>query len=358
MQRLSDFFPSSRARWFSIQDPTEQTNQFEFWPSQVIFLPMALMMLIRSIGARSFTFFQSTNPAMENGGLFGYSKSSILDAFPQQNRPKSFLIEFEGNIELVLNQVRGSGISFPLYVKPNQGERGRGVRCMHAVEEMATYFLSVAHGAYLLQEEVRKGLEFGVFCIKEPNSLKFKISSLTLKVSLQVMGDGFSTIGDLVRIHPRASRYVGEIEGLDLGLVPDRGEIVKLSRIGNHSRGAAFLDCNDSINPDLEGVFESICAKVDGFYYGRLDVIVPAWEDLWKPEAIRILEVNGCNSEPIHIYSPGYTYWEALRVIWVHVSLMFRIAIQNSRNDFRSYNWRICINNFLNYRKSISGNVG
>ncbi|MCF1749996.1 hypothetical protein [Mariniradius sediminis] len=358
MQRLVDHATLSRPKWLSLDDPTQLTNRFEFWPSWTIFLPMALMMLILSVRARSLTFFRWANPGIENGGLFGYSKSAISDSFPRVNVPKSLLVAYRGNEVEISETLRGSGIDFPLFLKPNQGERGRGVCKVEDHAGLRRYFSEASHGDYLIQEEIPEGIEFGVFCIKDPKTPRVRISSLTIKVPLRVVGDGFSSIGQLAAIHPRVSRYRHEVKTANDRYIPGHGEVVRLSRIGNHCRGATFLDCSPWIDRNLEDVFSAICKNAEGFFYGRLDVIVPEWESLWEKDAIRIIEVNGSNSEPIHIYSPGFSYWSALGVIWNHLDEMATIARKNYQTTDTAYNWRTFLKNHLNYRKTSRKNVG
>lgn len=318
---------------------------------------MALMMLVQAVRTRRLTFFQSPNPAMENGGLFGYSKAGISDSFPRENLPKSLLVAYHGDDLEISETLAGSGLDFPLFLKPNQGERGRGVCKVDDHAGFQRYFSEASHGDYLIQEEVSKGIEFGVFCIKDPKTQQVKISSLTMKVPLRVVGDGSSSIRQLVADHPRVSRYQHEVKTADDQYVPAQGEVVGLSGIGNHCRGATFLDCSPWIDQKMEEVFTTICKNSDGFFYGRLDVIVPDWECLWEKDAIRIIEVNGSNSEPIHIYSPGFSFWSALGVIWDHLDEMAEISRHHRSMDIR-YDWRIFLKNYLNYRKASRTNVG
>lgn len=180
---------------------------------------------------------------------------------------------------------------------------------------LSEYFADKNEGRYLIQEYLGDGFEFGVFFTKDPKSNKANITSLTLKIPLQVIGDGKSDLKSLALSHPRVSRYLQEITSPDLYEVPAKNEIVKLSQKGNHCKGAVFLDCTEHVDEDMVAAFERICAPFEGFFYGRLDVKIKDWEDLWVDQKVKIIEVNGCNSEPIHIYTPGNSYLIALKSV-------------------------------------------
>lgn len=164
------------------------------------------------------------------------------------------------------------------------------------------------------------------------------IPSLTRKISLQVVGDGDSTISELIINHPRASRYRGLFQLEDPHSIPSLNEIIKLSPMGNHCKGAVFLDYSEYITSEMGVAFTEIFKNVKGINYGRLDVKVDHLSDLSSPERIIILEVNGANAEPIHMYSPEKSYQEGLKTISSYFQNMAKIAKYNlagKRNQFK-----------------------
>lgn len=339
-------------KWFHTSDPSRLTNPFEFGPAWLIHLPMKIFGLYWGIRLRNLGFFEAANPGLENGGLFDYSKNKSLEKFRRINVPKTFFLDFPYSLVEIEPKLKEAGISFPLVVKPDFGERGREVEFIGDMEILTKYFSDKNQGRYLLQEYLGEGFEFGVFFTKDPKDNQATITSLTLKIPLQVIGDGQMDIKKLVISHPRASRYPHEIMYSDLSYVPLKNELVKLSQKGNHCKGAIFLDCSDYIDEDMVAAFERICAPFEGFFYGRLDVKVKDWEDLWEDERVRIIEVNGCNSEPIHIYSPENTYLNALKSVKYHFSVMAGIAKSNLESHKNSSDLSVVWANYLNFRKS------
>lgn len=274
-------------------------------------------------------YFSAVNPGMEWGGLFNYSKFDILDKLDPKHRPKTLKIPAHADFSDVKAQLDLSGISFPLIAKPDFGERGRGVRKIYSLEELNEYAPIYSQEAILIQEFIDYPEEYGVFILKNPRSGTFQICSLTAKIPLQVLGDGHSTLSELIRHHPRAKRYSLEISQEKMDSIPLYQERVPLSQQGNHCKGATFLDKREFISDQMISCFEKICRPLDGFYYGRLDVKVASLEGLSHPDSIKVLEINGVNSEPIHIYDSNFSYWEACEEIWNHLDKMGAIAREN-----------------------------
>jgi hypothetical protein len=169
-----------------------------------------------------------------------------------------------------------------------------------------------------------------------PGAKKGAITSVTTKEFLHVLGDGQSTVLQLVQQSPRALLQLDRIRALyphKLGKVPGPGQQVRLGIVGNHAKGTRFINSNDLINEDMVAVFDRISTQIDGFYYGRFDLKCRSLDSLFTGEGLKIIEVNGVCSEPTHIYDPQRgTYWSALRDLARHWSIIYRIARHNRRN--------------------------
>jgi len=190
----------------------------------------------------------------------------------------------------------------------------------------------------MIHDFIEQSQEYGVFFFKNPATGELTIPSLTRKISLQVIGDGASALSELIPNHPRASRYQSLFQISEPNLIPRAGELVKLSPMGNHCKGAVFLDYSEYINEDMTAAFAMIFKLVQGINYGRLDVKVDELKDLSDLDRIIILEVNGANAEPIHMYSPEKTYQEGLKTISSYFQNMAEIAKLNlagNRSQFR-----------------------
>lgn len=321
----------------------EQVNNFitklthwEFWPWPVIYLPIVLYGGWLSLKARSPFFFFSVNPGIESGGLLIESKKDILDLIPDSLKPKTLFFKFPSSFEEIIEAMNSKGMHFPVIAKPDYGERGWMVEKIEDPEELKNYVNQIRVNM-LIQEFIDLPIELGIFYYRIPGNGAGRISSVVGKELLHVVGNGKSTVRTLIRQDPRTRLHQNEVEKRHQGLmnqVPSRGERLELLSIGNHCRGATFLDRNDLIDPQLEKIVNSIALRIPGFYYGRFDIRCSDIDALKQGHSLKILELNGAKSEPAHIYHPGSSLFEAYRVLFFHWKMLFRIAMKNHENGF------------------------
>jgi hypothetical protein len=117
--------------------------------------------------------------------------------------------------------------------------------------------------------------------------------------------------------------------------VPHAGERLVLEPIGNHCRGTKFINAQELINEKLNAVFDNIMKDVKDFYYGRFDIKVSSLEDLYEGKGIKIMELNGVNGDPAHIFHPNYSLWQAYKDIYWHWNRMSKIAGINIANGVK-----------------------
>lgn len=314
---------------------------WEFWPWQIIYFPVMLFWLWLSIKARSLFFFAAVNPGIESGGLLVESKSAILDLLADDLKPKTRLMEYPISFEEVIEKLKAGSIRFPVIVKPDHGERGRRVEKIEDREELRTYIKTVRED-FIIQEYIDLPLETGIFYYRYPGQEQGTISSLVIKELLHVTGDGSSTVETLMEKDPRARLQIKRVRKRHPGLmnrVPDKGEKIELVPIGNHRRGATFLNGNHLIDEALTEVVDEFARKIEGFFYGRFDIRCAGMEELKKGKTIKILELNGAKSEPAHIYDPGFSLAEAYKVLFTHWRIIYRIARENHKRGVKYPSW-------------------
>ena len=105
--------------------------------------------------------------------------------------------------------------------------------------------------------------------------------------------------------------------------------------IGSHNLGTAFFDRCDLNSEALETQLTHWSNQLPGFYYGRFDLKFKRWEDLLEGRNFKIIEINGVNAEPTHIYNPGYKLKAAYREIFYHMDLIYEISKQNRALGYR-----------------------
>lgn len=317
--------PNTNSSFFD-RRRSAQLRPSEFWHDVLWQVPLFLQGLLLGLLRGSPNWFVRANPGLPWGGMFDAPKSSVLNQLRPENRPQGQLIRYQTGIPDL-----PPGLHFPLIVKPDAGERGRGVHKIIDAAAWSTLWQQSAPGDYLVQIFVPAPYEFGVFVIRDVTG-RFRIHSLTWKLPLGVVGDGHSSLEQLLAAHPRAQRFKRfwpAFSASELAAVPAAGEWVPLHFSGNHSRGATFLNAAQFIDAAMEAAFNELLAPLEGFHYGRLDVMVAEPADLCYSDRIQVLEINGANSEPAHVYDPAGSWWAGLLAHFRFQRLMWLVANRN-----------------------------
>ena len=171
---------------------------WEYWSTAVVYTPVIPMWLYFSLRARALTFFSAANPGMKMGGLVLASKIDILNRIPQEFIPKTIFIEHQkasaSEIERLMDD---KSISYPVIAKPNVGERGMKVQKIESSSELTEY-INQSSFDFLVQEFIALPNESGILYHRIPGASSGKITSVCLKETLKVTGNGVSTIEELM----------------------------------------------------------------------------------------------------------------------------------------------------------------
>ena len=284
-------------------------------------------------------FWTVANPSIDMGGFFGERKSDIYALLPDESYPTTVLINPELEQQDQLAIVSGSGIGFPLIVKPNVGERGEGVVIVKSESQLIGIFADAKQDSIelLVQNLVTWPEEFGLMCYKDPVTKKATLLSITGKQFLKVKGNGIDTVGTLLKQHFRGQKQVERLAKDQPGLleiVPPDGQEVLVEPIGNHCRGTLFFDSSSLITPKLQAAVQLLMEQIDGVYFGRFDVRSPSQEAL-KDGIFTVIELNGVTSEPAHIYDPNYTIWKCWSELYRHHSLLPHLSEQLIKQGYK-----------------------
>nr|WP_298930142.1 D-alanine--D-alanine ligase [uncultured Allomuricauda sp.] len=311
-------------------------THWEYWPLWAIYYPLFPVWLYFSIKARSFFFFNAANPSMKNGGMAMESKMEIYDMIPKQYIPKTVFISKNEAPELALEKVLVEGIRFPFIAKPDIGMKAFGVDKIHNKDEFKDYFLRNPEH-FLIQELIPYTNEVGIFYVRKPGEEKGEITGIVSKLFLSVLGDGKSSILELIKKDPRSHLQLEALQkkfGFKLNMVLDKGKEFILVPYGSHTRGAKFIDDTHRLNEGLLHTIDSICSKIEGFHYGRLDVLHSSIEELSEGKNFSIIEINGAGGEATHIYDPKHSLFFAWKEITRHWSMLNNISIINHKKGY------------------------
>ena len=103
------------------------------------------------------------------------------------------------------------------------------------------------------------------------------------------------------------------------------------------------------INPQLNESFDSISKGIKDFYYGRYDVKANSLTDLYEGK-VKIMEVNGVNSEPAHIYGPKVKLFRAYKDLFHYWRTLGRIGLANKRQGVEVDSFWLMMRELLNNR--------
>lgn len=306
-------------------------QNWEYWPYPLVFLPVFLVWPYFALKARAWFFFNAVNPSMKNGGFIMNSKKEIYDLIPEIYYPDTLLINPETAAERVLDELKKYHISYPLFVKPDIGLRGMAVVKIYNETMLRAYHAEAKFG-YLIQETSPYANEAGIFYIRIPGEEKGRITGIVSKEFLKVVGDGRTTIEELLKTNKRFALQLEPLrkeygEVLHTVLEPEQEWEVPY---GNHCRGAKFLDARNKITAQLNETMHKVALQIDGYYYGRMDILFDTWEALENGERFHIVELNGAVSEPTHMYDPDHSIWFAWKEILLHYNTMSTIARANN----------------------------
>lgn len=306
---------------------------WEHWPLLMFYVPNIPYALMHGIKEWNLVFYTAVNPGIKNSGIGSESKYETLQMLPEKYIPKSILHEVGSEVTNTIADIKKQHIQFPVIAKPDIGFRGLLVKKIEN-EAALTSYLNSYDIDIIIQEFLAHENECGIFYYRYPHEEKGTITSITLKEFCHVVGDGISTIEALILKDERAKLYLHLIQEnnvIDLNQIPKKEEIVKLSSIGNHSKGTKFINGNHLITQELHDSFDILNHQVDGWYYGRVDVKYHSLEALYNGE-FKILEVNGILAEPTHIYDASKTtYFGALKIIRQHWKQLYKIAMYNHK---------------------------
>ena len=327
-------------------------TNWEYWPYQVVYLPVYFQYLFYAVRTQSFFYFNASNPTFKNGGFFLESKKEIYDLIPPAYYPKTILIQSNESLNGIISKIKTENIQLPFIAKPNIGLRGTAVKKINTVDELENY-IKKANFEILIQDLIPYENEIGLFYVKLPNQ-PGKITGIVAKEFMILTGNGKNTLRELIQ---QDLRYLFQLETLEveykeqLETVLEIGEVINLVPYGNHCRGTKFVDASFEITSKMTESFNEICQQIDGFHYGRMDIMYKSFEDLAQGKHFQIVEINGAISEPTHMYDPKHSLLFGWKELTRHFHYMYLISKHNKKNGAKYLTFKEGIQEFKNHHK-------
>ena len=337
----------------SIRLFVHKLTNWEYWPYQVLYTPVYFQYLYYVVRTRSFFFFNASNPTIKNGGFFMESKKEIYDLIPQEYYPKTLLFKSKVELNIVLKDIEENGIKFPLIAKPDIGLRGTAVKKLDSIEDLQLYIKNATFD-FIIQDLIPYENEIGLFYVKLPNKEKGILTGIVAKEFLILKGNGKNTVRELLEKDPRFELQIPALEKefpLLIDTILEENKILNLVPYGNHCRGTKFVDASHEITPKMIETFNEICSKIDGFHFGRMDIMYKNYADLELGKNFQIVEINGAISEPTHMYDPKHSLLYGWKELTRHFHYMYLISKANKKNGAKYLTFKEGVNEFKNHHK-------
>ncbi len=224
--------------------------------------------------------------------------------------PRGTVISSLKYLEEAIAEVGG----FPIVVKPLNGNHGRGisidVRDLPSAEE--AFMLAQEVSRSVIIERFHQGRDHRILVVNG------KVVAVAERVPAHVIGDGVSTVRELIAITnqdprrgdghdnvltrieiDRTSETVLERQGFTLDSVPQAGQICYLRATANLSTGGISVDRTDEIHPENVWIAERV-AKIIGLDIAGIDVVTPDISLPFRQTNSVIVEVNAAPGFRMH----------------------------------------------------------
>ncbi len=271
------------------------------------------------------------------GGLLDEKKSDIYKILPPHLVPKTWLINDRNSAFELLKR---HSFTYPLILKPDIGFRGYEVSKIARFEQLkeAVENLDLDRG-WLIQEFIQYNKEYSLLYFQLPATGTYGITSLIEKKYPKVVGDGHSTLQQLIYEDHNPFLDLKKVNNMlfdQLEEVIPKGKEVVLDEIGNYSRGAKFYDLSQFISEPLLAASHSVFGALHGLNLFRVDFKANNLEDYCQGKFM-VIEINGAKSEPLHIYDPKFSFRSNCKTIhqhWITIGKIIREKNQLGENRF------------------------
>jgi hypothetical protein len=331
----------SRSSAREVEPPMAPIERLPKW---LLCIPLVAQWLWLALIHRSATLPSVLNPGIETGGLVGESKFSYLA--PIDSRLREWVAETHpvAPDDDALEVRRRYGLEYPLIAKPDIGWCGYGVRRIDCDDGLSAYAGAFPRGAaFLLQRFAHERNEAGVLYVREPGAVHGRVTALTVRHSPHVVGDGASTVEQLIaygeRTGSKAARYRMSLSDDALARVPALGERVELTTVASVRVGGRYEDQTRLITRELDATVDAIARAIGDFHYGRFDVKFETMRDLQEGR-FTIIEINGAGSEAIQFWDPRLSMVEAFEGVFAKQRNLFALADAMRRRGLKPVGWR------------------
>lgn len=326
---------------------------WESWHWHAKYIPLYPVWLWYCLRARSWWFFTPSNPTLTFGGFEGEPKKEMYDQLPPGSYPDTIYISPLWDINKVKHLVLSNKFSYPCIVKPDVGMMGLMFRKISSEFELEKYHAAMP-AEYLIQAYSLYPLEVSVFYYRYPGEQKGHITGFIKKEFLQVVGNGKSTLRELIQGYSRVRFRLEEMLSKHAGQLQEvlpAGRIFYLSYALNLSRGGKLVSLANEKDERLLHLFDNLSHYTKTFFYGRYDIKCQSVESLKSARDFTILEYNGCGAEPHHAYGNRNNLLQAYTIFLHHWKVLYSISRINHKNGIPYWSFSRGLNHLIASRR-------
>lgn len=224
--------------------------------------------------------------------------------------PKGVLVYDEEDLNEALDRIQ-----FPVVVKPVDGNHGRGIttNVMTKDDALAAFRIAKTISREVIVEEFIQGFDYRFLVVN------YKLVAVAKRTPAMVMGDGKSTIAQLIEqtnkdpkrgnghenvmtqiVVDEITEHILEKKNLKLSQVLPLGEIVFLKDTANLSTGGTATDVTDLVHPENAFMAERVARLLNLDICG-IDVVAKDINVPLTREVGGIVEVNACPGLRMHL---------------------------------------------------------
>lgn len=210
----------------------------------------------------------------------------------------------------ILRLIRESNLEYPLVIKPVLGSLGKGVVTNVINDAELFEGLDYIRRSYeyedLIVEQYVKGKEYRVYVVGD------QVVAATEKIPANIIGDGINTIEHLIEMknetrkdNPYLARKMIKKDesllkhlkknNLNLEIVPEQGDQIRLKGQANISAGGDPVDVTDSLNDTIKQIAINAVKAIPGLLHAGVDVIS-------NDDNVVVIEVNATADISMHLF--------------------------------------------------------
>ena len=257
-------------------------------------------------------FFRSRGDKVSNDAVaIVQQKHKAKTYFMDEKVPTPKGIMFDKTVEKQVILDRVKSLTYPLVVKPVQGNFGKGVitniqdetELVQAIDYLITNFEE--YNDYII-EEFFEGEEYRVYVIGN------EVVAASKRIPANVKGDGIQTIEQLIheknkmrKKNPYLAERLIDIDqnivmhlqkqNFHLSSVPEQNQVIRLKGPANISAGGDPIDATESLTDKVQKVAIAAVKSIPLLVHAGVDVIV-------HDDDVSVLEVNATSDISMHTF--------------------------------------------------------